>query len=54
MWTSFGARALGLELSAEATIDLAATAGFAAVDLLVRDALLSGSAVRALRCRLDD
>ena len=37
MYASFNARAVGLALSAEATIDLAAAAGFGGGDLLIRD-----------------
>ena len=53
MFTSFNARALGLSLPAEATIDLAAAAGFGGVDLLVRDLVESGSDPAALRARMD-
>ena len=54
MFASFNARALGLHLSAEATIDLAAAAGFAGVDLPVRDLVESGADAAALRRRMDD
>ena len=37
MYPSFNARALGLRLSARATIELAAATGFAGVDFLVRE-----------------
>lgn len=53
MFTSFNARALGLPITAEATIELAASAGFGGVDLLVRDVVESGSDPRALRARMD-
>ena len=53
MFTSFNARALGLSLPAEATIDLAAAAGFGGVDLLVRDLVESGSDPAMLRARMD-
>jgi sugar phosphate isomerase/epimerase len=54
MWASFGARAIGLDLTAAATIDAAAAAGFDAVDLLVRDALASGGSLGDLRRRMED
>jgi sugar phosphate isomerase/epimerase len=54
MFPSFNARAMGLSLSAEATIDLAARAGFAGVDLLVRDLVESGASPKTLRGRMDD
>ena len=54
MYASFNARALGLTLSAAETIELAAGAGFAGVDLLVRDLLDAGEDPRALRARMDD
>jgi sugar phosphate isomerase/epimerase len=54
MYPSFNARALGLRLSAEETIDLAAEAGFAGVDLLVRDLVDSGADPAALRRRMED
>jgi len=53
MFASFNARALGLTLPAEATIDLAAASGFAGVDLLVRDLIEDGLDPRALRDRMD-
>ena len=53
MFTSFNARAIGLTLTAEATIDLAAGAGFGGVDLLVRDLVEAGTDPRALRARMD-
>ncbi|MBX6315508.1 MAG: sugar phosphate isomerase/epimerase [Isosphaeraceae bacterium] len=54
MFPSFNARALGLDLSAEATIDLAAAAGFRGVDLLVRDLVDTGRDPAALRRRMED
>jgi len=54
MYASFNARAVGLALSAAETIELAAQAGFAGVDLLVRDLLDSGEDPRVLRARMDD
>jgi sugar phosphate isomerase/epimerase len=55
MFSSFNARAVGLpNLSAEVTIDLAAEAGFDAVDLMVRDLVLSGADPKAIRSRMDD
>jgi len=53
VFTSFNARALGLTLPAAATIDLAASAGFEGVDLLVRDLMDAGLDPRALRNRMD-
>jgi sugar phosphate isomerase/epimerase len=53
MYTSFNAKAAGLTLSAAATIDLAARAGFEGVDLLVRDLLEAGEDPRALRAQMD-
>jgi sugar phosphate isomerase/epimerase len=53
MFPSFNARAAGLTLSAAQTIDLAASAGFAGVDLLVRDLILAGDDPAALRRRMD-
>jgi sugar phosphate isomerase/epimerase len=54
MFPSFNARAAGLTLSAVETIDLAASAGFAGVDLLVRDLILAGDDPKSLRQRMDD
>ena len=55
MFSSFNARAVGLpDLPVEATIDLAAAAGFAAVDLMVRDIVRSGTDLSAVRTRLDE
>ena len=41
MYPSWNARAVGLYLSAEETITIAAEAGFSGVDLLVRDVIES-------------
>ena len=55
MFASFGARSVGLAgLSAGETVDLAAEAGFAGVDLLVRDLVRDGVDPKALRSRMDD
>jgi sugar phosphate isomerase/epimerase len=54
MYTSLNARALGLPIPAEATIDLAARHGFGGVDLLVRDLVDSGADLASLRARMDD
>jgi sugar phosphate isomerase/epimerase len=54
VYSSFNARAAGLCLSAEATINLAASSGFEGVDLLVRDLVDSGADPRELRARMDD
>jgi sugar phosphate isomerase/epimerase len=53
MYTTFNARMLGLSLPAADTIDLAASAGFDGVDLLVRDLLDAGDDPRELRARID-
>ncbi len=54
MYPSFNARALGLNLSARETIELAHSAGFLGVDLLVRDLLEANDNPRELRARMDD
>jgi len=55
MYASFNARAVGLPgLSARETIEIAASAGFDAVDLMVRDLVNSGDDPRDLRSRMDD
>ena len=55
MYSSFNARAVGLpELPTEATIDVAAAAGFDAVDLMVRDLVRSGADIAAVCRRLGD
>jgi sugar phosphate isomerase/epimerase len=54
MFTSFNARAVGLSgLSAEQTVDLAASSGFEAVDLPVRDLVRSGVDPASIRSRMD-
>src|SRR4051794_8100009 len=54
MFSSFNARALGLQLSAAEALDLAAAAGFAGVDLMVRDLVEAGEDRIELRARKDD
>ncbi len=55
MYSSFNARAVGLaDLPTETTIDIAAEAGFAAVDFMVRDIVRSGADPRAIRSRMLD
>ena len=54
MYPSWNARAVGLTLNAREAIDIAAQAGFAGVDLLVRDLVESGEDPRDLRTRMDD
>jgi sugar phosphate isomerase/epimerase len=54
MYRSFNSRALGLDLTADEAIALAATAGFAGVDLLIRDLVDSGADPRRVRARMDD
>ena len=54
MYTSFNARALGLDLSARESIELAAESGFDAVDLLVRDLVNRGEQPQELRNLMDD
>ena len=54
LFPSFNARALGLRCSAVETVELAAAAGFAGVDLLVREIDEAGESVSELRRRLDD
>lgn len=51
---SFNARAVGLDLAAEQSVDLASACGFAGVDLMVRDLVDRGSDPRAIRRRMDD
>lgn len=53
MYPSFNARALGFDLPAAEAIDLAASAGFAGVDLMVRDLCDRGEDPKVLRKRLD-
>jgi sugar phosphate isomerase/epimerase len=54
MFTSFNARALGLDLSAEETLRIASDAGFDGVDLLVRDLVERGDVPATVRSRMDD
>src|SRR5689334_17149052 len=54
MFMSFNARALGLTPDALESVELAARAGFASVDLLVRDLALAGHNPAALKRRMDD
>jgi len=54
MYTSFNARALGLDLSAEETLAIASEAGFEGVDLLVRDLVERGEDPATVRARMDD
>jgi sugar phosphate isomerase/epimerase len=54
VYPSFNPRALGLSLPAAEAIELAAEAGFPAVDLLVRDLVERGEPVADLRRRMDD
>ncbi len=56
MYSSFNARAVGLNLPASETIDLTAHAGFGGVDLLVRDLDLdqAGNQPANLRRRMND
>jgi len=54
MFESWNSRAVGLALSARETIEIAAIAGFAGVDLMVRDLVESGTDPDELRRRMDD
>lgn len=54
MYASWSARAVGLTMTAAEAIEVAAEAGFDAVDLLVRDVVDAGDDVAALRRRMDD
>jgi sugar phosphate isomerase/epimerase len=54
MYASWNARAVGLELRAGETVEVAAQAGFGAVDLLLRDLVESGVDPRAVRGRMDE
>jgi sugar phosphate isomerase/epimerase len=53
VYACFNARALGLDLAADATLDLAASANFSGVDLMVRDLVDEGHDPASLRARLD-
>lgn len=54
MYASFNARAIGLGLAPEETVQLAAEAGFSGVDLLIRDLVDGGTDPAELRARMDD
>jgi sugar phosphate isomerase/epimerase len=54
MYTSFNARALGLPLTIEETLEFAAEAGFDGVDLLVRDLVDGGHDPVAVRGRMEE
>ncbi len=54
MFSSFNARALGLNLSTEETLSIASEAGFDGVDLLVRDLVERGDDPSRVRARMDD
>ena len=55
MYSSFNARAVGLAtLPTFTTIDIAAAAGFDAVDLMIRDLVLSGADFDEVHSRLTD
>jgi sugar phosphate isomerase/epimerase len=54
MYPSWNARAVGLDLSAIETMEIAARAGFAGVDLLVRDLVESGEDPTRVRDRMDE
>lgn len=54
MYPCWNARAVGLNLDARETLEIAARTGFAGVDLLVRDLVESGEDARELRARMDD
>ena len=51
MYPSFNARALGLDLPAEETLELASAAGSTGVDLLVRDIVDAGGDPRRVAAR---
>ncbi|CAN5905728.1 hypothetical protein BH23PLA1_BH23PLA1_38350 [soil metagenome] len=54
MYSSFNARAVGWNLSALETVELAAAAGFDGVDLMVRDLVEAGVDRSALRDRMEE
>ena len=55
MYSSFNARAVGLvDLPASLTIEVAAAAGFAAVDLMIRDLVRSGADLDEIHARMTD
>ncbi|MGA2700515.1 MAG: sugar phosphate isomerase/epimerase family protein [Isosphaeraceae bacterium] len=54
MYASWNARAVGLGLTAGETVEVAARAGFGAVDLLLRDLVESGVDPWSVRGRMDE
>ncbi len=54
MYPSFNARALGLSLSIEETLKVAAGAGFSGVDVMVRDLLETGESAATVARRMTD
>jgi sugar phosphate isomerase/epimerase len=54
MYASFNARAVGLTLSAKATIAVAASAGFAGVDLMIRDLVKAGEDPHVIKAQMND
>jgi sugar phosphate isomerase/epimerase len=54
VYACWSARAVGLDLSAGETIEVAARAGFEGVDLQVRDLVEAGANINGLRSRMDD
>ena len=54
MYASWNARAVGLVLTAGETVEVAAQAGFDAVDLLLRDLVESGVDPQSVRERMDE
>ncbi len=54
MYASWNARAVGLGLTAWESVEIGAQAGFAAVDLLVRDLVESGVDPQSVRGRMDE
>ena len=55
MYASFSARAVGLpDLPAMTTIEIAAAAGFAAIDLVIHDLIRSDVNLDEIRTRMDD
>lgn len=54
MYTSWNARAVGLGLTAGETVEVAAQAGFDAVDLLLRDLVESRVDPQSVRGRMDE
>jgi sugar phosphate isomerase/epimerase len=54
VFASFNATAIGYDVAARATLEVAAAAGFEGVDLRVRDLVDAGDDPVALRARMDD